>query len=66
MADEKPNPNGIVQVRVIDLGGYNPGIVTTLRADYAERMAKEKKVIIIGEEKQADKLAPAVNKKGGK
>ncbi len=64
MGDE--NPVGIVTVKVIDLGGYNPGVVTTLNARFAAQMVKEKKVIIIGEEKQADKLAPAVNKKGGK
>jgi len=57
----------IVRVQIIDVGGYNKGVETTMNVLLAEQLAKEKKVIIL--EKfpgESDKKAPESDRKGGK
>lgn len=64
MADEnKAVP--IVTVKVVNLDGYVPGVITTLNEQVAKRLVEEKKVVILEAEKseKSDKKSPATNKK---
>jgi hypothetical protein len=59
MAEEQK----IVRVKIIAVPGYSSGVVTTMNSFRAQELAKTKKVEVLGEQKVANKKAPAANDK---